>query len=409
MHISELSIRNYKNLYNNKFLRDDKITTIIGENGTGKTNIFQALRLLLDSSNRMFLTEDSFSTFLGNAKGHWIIISAKFENVGDSVEEIHLKPLEDNSGILTLIYRPKKQIRIKLHSLSEEITKTNDPILKSAIIEELTDYINKIDIRNDYELKRTVTKVFDFLSDDEYSKIVGDFENFIFVDPEIQDDKNIIGNNDIGFQSYINVTFIPAIRDVTAELTNDNNFFFCLLKNISEKVDASEWEQFENHIKNINEGLSDIKEFTDFINEVDELTRKTVGDIYTTNIQLNMDLPSKRNNLMKYFTLKGKEDEAIYGLYNRSLGDNNIIYFALKLAESKMKFGHSTKVYNLLLIEEPEAHIHKFLQETLFKGIRDQQEGYQLMISTHSVHISESSKISSMIVLDKNNKKAKVP
>lgn len=90
MHISELSIRNYKNLYENKFLFDDKITTIIGENGTGKTNIFHTLRLLLDQDNRMFLTEDSFSSILKNPKGHWIIISAKFENVGDSVEETYL-------------------------------------------------------------------------------------------------------------------------------------------------------------------------------------------------------------------------------------------------------------------------------------------------------------------------------
>ena len=43
----------------------------------------------------MFLTEDSFSSILKNPKGHWIIISAKFENVGDSVEETYLNPLDD--------------------------------------------------------------------------------------------------------------------------------------------------------------------------------------------------------------------------------------------------------------------------------------------------------------------------
>lgn len=401
MYISEISVRNFKNLAKNKFILDNQITTVIGENGTGKTNLFHILRHLLDSSNRMFLSEESFSSVLGNPKGHWIIMSVKFKDVGNSVEEIHLKPMEDNSGIYSLIFRPKKQVRIELHRISEEI-KISNPSEKQNKIVEIKKYISNIDFMDDYEVKRSVTTIFNFLDDSIYNNIVGDFETYSFPDVELQDDKNLIGNNDMNFQNYINVTFIPAIRDVTAELTNNNNFLSRMLKNISEKVNNDEWDRFETSISQINKGLSEIEQFTSFIDEVDELTRKTVGNVYSTNVKLNMEIPSNRSNLMRYFTLKGKEEESIYGLYNRSLGDNNIIYFALKLAESKMRFGNTKKIYNLLLIEEPEAHIHKFLQESLFKGIRDQNDGYQLIISTHSVHISEASKLSSMIVLDKN-------
>lgn len=394
-------------MHKNKFLLDEKITTIIGENGTGKTNIFHALRFLLESNNRMFINEDTFSSLLGNPKGHWIIISATFQDVGDRVEEIHLKPMEDKSAIYTFLFRPIKQVRIKMHSLSNEVMQAENELLKSQKIAELRQYINRIDIRSDYEIKRTVTTIFNFLSDDEYSRVVGDFNELVFPDPEIQDDKRIIGNDDIDFLKFANITFIPAIRDVNSELTNSNNFLSRMLKNVSENVEPSQWQKFEEHIIDINKDLSDIKEFNDFIDDVDKLTRETVGDIYTSNVQLNMEIPSKRANLMRYFSLKGKEEDAVYDLYNRSLGDNNIVYFALKLAESRMNFGHSNKVYNLLLIEEPEAHIHKFLQETLFKGIRNQQGDYQLIISTHSVHISESSKISSMLVLEKNGKSVK--
>lgn len=400
MYISELRIRNFKNLISNKFKFDSHITTIIGENGTGKTNIFHALRHLLDSSCRMFLSEESFSSSLRNPKGHWIIISAKFEEVGDSIEEISLKPNENNLGIFTLIFRPKKQVRIELHRMSEEM-KSCQLSDKQHKIQEIRKYINNIDILNDYEVKRSVSTIFNFLDDSIYNNVVGDFESLCFPDVENQDDKAIVGNSDLNFQDYVNVTFIPAIRDVTTELTNNNNFLARMLKNISEKVNNEEWEKFEENIAHINDGLSQIDQFTHFIDEVDELTRKTVGSIYSTNVKLSMEIPNSRSNLMKYFTLKGEEDGSIYGLYNRSLGDNNIIYFALKLTESKMRFGNTRKVYNLLLIEEPEAHIHKFLQESLFSGIRKQKDEYQLIISTHSVHISESSKLSSMIVLDK--------
>ena len=49
MHITKLSLVNYRNFKNVKFLFNKGINTIIGENGSGKTNLFRAMRLLLDN------------------------------------------------------------------------------------------------------------------------------------------------------------------------------------------------------------------------------------------------------------------------------------------------------------------------------------------------------------------------
>jgi len=403
MFISQLRVRNFKNLYKNEFFFDRNINTIIGENGTGKTNIFYALRFILENNPRLFFTEEHFTNRLPVIKGQWIILSVKFEDVGESVEEVGLQANEKKEGFFTLIFRPKMIIRTNLHKLSLDAHSETDKDAKKQKFEQLVYYINKIDFRNDYETIKRVSNVFDFLNDDEYKKIVGDFDSLIFPETEIQDNKKLIGNQDSGFSSSINVTFIPAIRDVTNELTNENNFLARILKNISDEVADEEWNKFEEGISNVNNELSKINAFVDFVSNVSEVTKKTVGDVYSTNIELKMEMPNKRTNIVKYFTLKGKEDDAVLGLYNRSLGDNNIIYFALKLVESRLSFGHSKKIFNLMLIEEPEAHIHKFLQESLFSGIRDNNSDYQLMLSTHSVHISESSKISSLIVLDKTD------
>ena len=43
MYISKVSLVNYRNFKNNKFLFNNNINTIIGENGSGKTNIGLAL------------------------------------------------------------------------------------------------------------------------------------------------------------------------------------------------------------------------------------------------------------------------------------------------------------------------------------------------------------------------------
>ena len=50
MHISKVSLVNYRNFKNASFLFNEGINTVIGENGAGKTNLFKAIRLLLDDS-----------------------------------------------------------------------------------------------------------------------------------------------------------------------------------------------------------------------------------------------------------------------------------------------------------------------------------------------------------------------
>lgn len=78
MYISKVSLINYRNFRNNKFLFNNNINTIIGENGSGKTNLFRAIRLLLDDNLLKYsykLDESDFCRGLGDWRGHWIIIS----------------------------------------------------------------------------------------------------------------------------------------------------------------------------------------------------------------------------------------------------------------------------------------------------------------------------------------------
>ena len=91
MHITKLSLVNYRNFYNVKLLFNKGINTIIGENGSGKTNLFRAMRLLLDSSMPRFATklaEGDFCRALGDWRGHWIIISLEFDDIaGDEASQ----------------------------------------------------------------------------------------------------------------------------------------------------------------------------------------------------------------------------------------------------------------------------------------------------------------------------------
>ena len=84
MHISRLQLVNYRNFERANVVFRKGINTIIGENGSGKTNLFRAMRLLLDDNllrAAYRLDEGDFHRGLPNWRGHWIIISLEFDEV----------------------------------------------------------------------------------------------------------------------------------------------------------------------------------------------------------------------------------------------------------------------------------------------------------------------------------------
>lgn len=50
MHISKMTLVNYRNFSNTTLKFQRGVNTIIGENGSGKSNILRAIRLLLDDT-----------------------------------------------------------------------------------------------------------------------------------------------------------------------------------------------------------------------------------------------------------------------------------------------------------------------------------------------------------------------
>ena len=104
MHIAKLTLVNYRNFASADLMFTKGVNTIIGENGSGKTNLFRAIRLLLDDSmsrSASRLEEADFHRGLDNWRGHWIIISLEFDEVGpdEAIQALFLHgsgwPLQD--------------------------------------------------------------------------------------------------------------------------------------------------------------------------------------------------------------------------------------------------------------------------------------------------------------------------
>ncbi|EFN7940296.1 chromosome segregation protein SMC, partial [Escherichia coli] len=132
MYIKKLAIRNYKNFRSSNFyFVKDSVNTIIGENASGKTNLFNAMRLILDDSlpmnSRILLNED-FYHGLNEPFGHWIVITLYFDDLSESEEEQVIANYTINDGNekatkegnYTFIYRPRYHIRQKLFELTSD-------------------------------------------------------------------------------------------------------------------------------------------------------------------------------------------------------------------------------------------------------------------------------------------------
>lgn len=396
MHISQLTLVNYRNFPRAKLTFTKGVNTIIGENGSGKTNLFRAIRLLLDDSmsrSAFRLDVSDFHRGLGDWRGHWIVISLEFEEISadESVQALFLHgtgvlPTVDRATY-NLIFRPKKDIRLRLAALSDDDVTALDATRQSIQI-------------TDYETVITGRSTADLADEASYKEIVGDFENCIF-GKEVDDPR--IGARLPSFLSIANeisFTYIQALRDVVAEFHNNRtNPLLALLKSKSGDISAATMAPIVAWVQRLNESIVALRDVQDVRADIRETIKAAAGETYSPNsLSIRSDLPEEADKLFQSLKLfVGESDDAYEGdIHELSLGGANLIFLTLKLLEFQYQRANQS-IANFLVVEEPEAHIHTHIQKTLFDRIA--YNDTQIIYSTHSPQISEVSNIRSINVL----------
>ncbi len=399
MHISKLTLVNYRNFERAKLRFNKGVNTIIGENGAGKTNVLRAIRLLLDDNMvraSYRLSESDFYRGLNTWRGQWIIISIEFEEISadEAIQAlfVHGTGIGQATGMLTratynLIFRPNKQIRMNLASLKE-----HDIVGMNAILDRIT--------IEDYETLFTGRSVADFADPAVYLRIVGDFNNAIFGrDVEYPE----LGTRIPGMLSVskeVSFTFIQALRDVVSEFhSNRTNPLLTLLKSKSGQLDPLQFQPIVESARELNvtiEKLDDVQKVrSDILNTIHGAAGQTYAP---SSLSIKSDLPDEADMLFQSLKLFVGEFDEYYlgGIHELSLGGANLIFLTLKLLE--FKYQHDRQALaNFLLIEEPESHLHTHVQKTLFDRIG--YAGAQIIYSTHSTHISEVSNVQNVNIL----------
>lgn len=395
MHITELRIRNFRNFLIARFSFSEGLNTLIGENGSGKTNVLHALRLVLDESlerNAIYLRETDFCRDLPSWRGEWIVISAEFAELdpseGCQLLKHHTGHMDGtNTGTCTYLFRPNREVRKRLFELRGQIDEIQK-VLKSLTV-------------NDYEPCFTGRGTGNLLDNEVYRAWAGDPTTGEYPDPE-KDDENVLGVRVKGVYEEVACTFVRALRDVVTELRGYRNSpLLNLLRGMESEIEIAEADRITGQVRALNKDISSLEEIKHLAAGIEGALKKAVGYTYGPNVTIESALPDSMEKLLqRLVVLVGDSLGSEYRgeLQEQSLGAANLIYLALKLLEYELKLS-TDRVAHFFLIEEPEAHIHTHIQKTLFSNLPSKKT--QVIVSTHSTHISSAAKIASVNVLAK--------
>lgn len=414
MYLSNLQIRNFRNYGSESFKFTKETNTIIGENDAGKTNALTALRILLDDSyyysNKTLKESDFFSEIDGGWRGEWIIIAATFEGITeeeldnevfaslsvnsakkiDDVENTNaLRGLISNTsvekGSINLYIRPNKNIRKQLFNAKDDIILYDE--IRSSI--RLTDY----------EFFYTSKSNIDFLHDDNYYQLMGDLNSYEATDPDDDDEALLGAKIDMSdVFKHISVVYIDALRDVLREMKKHRNPVKRIVETIESKISVENIDTLKLIIQNLNTTITNVPEIKNIGDDLNRQLNGILGSVYSPNLLLSSTLSDDMSSLAKFLSMRPEEDIDLDLL---GLGHLNIIYLALKIVE--FEACRSRELLNIMLIEEPEAHIHHHIQKTLFEGLSLEKTYTQILMTTHSVHLAEASEISKMNILKSFN------
>lgn len=355
MHLSYLSIKNYRGIELLELNFDPNINIIIGENGCNKSAVIDAIRLLYN-------------------------IGEPIRDISVSISDFHEKATKDGDHIKIEV---AKQITITYHF--KGLTNAQ----KGAFYEYMV--IDPENNENDYA-KITLN----------YEDRNGKFPKFTYSTGDVEGQRADYKTFDL-FQHY----YLGALRDSTKDLLSSrSNILGRVIKRFVDREGSK--ADIEQIMKTANDELLE----RDEVKQTREGVNNNLAGIFKAfednkiGLQIEQSKTEYIVNAIKPFLPHNRDtlkDEGFY-LWQNSLGFNNLIYIATVLGDIKEQVADDGTPHFALLIEEPEAHLHPQLQLSLYNFLEqaNQSDNSQLFITSHSPTLTSKVPLKNLILLEKN-------
>ena len=400
MYISNIHIENYRGFSDLSVDFKDGINILIGPNNSGKSNLLRALALIFDGKFRKQLSVDDFynGITLSTLKQHSpkIVVTVTLSQSDD--EDLMGDELVTVSSWLVKLEKPYSAKLQYEFFLPEEY--------ESIYIESIQNVSSTSEVwtRIDNSFIRLYV----------YKIWGGNPENQMQADSE--------GLSKFDFQ------FLDAIRDVERDMFSGKN---TLLKSVIDffldyDIKSDKALSSEEQTQKISKRRRDFKEKSDIL--VDVLKKRLENGrnqilSYADHVGASFDNSKptfegaiSENEVSSILQLLVQQETGMrIPIGNNGLGYNNLIFMSLLLAKMQIDadgtyLGSNAKVFPILAIEEPEAHLHPTMQFQFVKFLKDNlrdKKVRQVFITSHSTHITSSARLDDLICLYKLNNKVK--
>jgi len=358
MNIKNITIKNFRNFKDFSIDFSKGFQTIIGENNIGKSNLYWAIRLILDrdlSYNARNLDMKDFHGFKKEVT------------------------IDDHVIISIELYSEKLASFPTFHSF-----KTSDTTARiTYLFAHNCKFIEDEEIPPQIELSQFKWQLF------------GSGNSLVIED--------ILTLQSIRFSDLdgINLYYINAFRNINSDLHGSTKSL--LSKYCQSRTDTkTELESVKSILKKSSTELNGLGFIPDIAENIQKKGQSIAGQYFSFPISIsflsNYDIDAW-SQLNLYYSPESDNNVPIQTL---GLGQKNILYLSLFIAE--LENSSNNHEINILLIEEPEAHLHPQLQKILFSNLNDLKTT-QVFMTSHSTHIASDCDYKNLSILFRNTKK----
>ncbi|GAB2209084.1 ATP-dependent endonuclease [Roseibium sp. ROS1] len=363
MQISRVVIRNFRSFEHLDVPITAGTTCVIGENNAGKTNLLHAIRLCVDaglSSTYRTLAPNDIHSTVDIADPSQVLIGLEITDfAGKTNEEALVGAWQHRPGVARLIYR----------------------------------YRPKLSVREDLDTGEI--EAGDLTAEDYHWEINGGG------DPA-RDLADIEWNEDVGtsirfgdLQSFM-VVCLPALRDVESDLRQYRGSPLARLIEAME-IDDAERERLLDALRTANAEIAAADTIDEIATAIDSSLKEVTGPAFSMDVGLGLAEPSFQAIIRALRILLTNAAMTDFDPSSNGLGLNNILYVSILIEYFRKRIDQAKSAGQIILFEEPEAHLHPQLQLTLYKALSALP--FQSILTTHSTHITANAPLASYIVL----------
>ena len=403
MYISRLSIKNYRT-FKDFTIKLKPLTLIIGENNVGKSNLLDCIGLIFGQEvsyfKRRVLEVADFNYDVVTAfKKEILDVSIPPDKIlfPEITISVDLTEWDDDQETVIADWYSTPDLKIAT------LTYVFAPHAKFDRINEIRQQREFID---NYK-KDPTTQDFDSLPESAQLDLI----NF----PVSKYHYNIYGGsgtNTLAGGYHLNqlrFELLDALRDACSELVASHNNK--LLFRILNAKDEAEYQDLKSQLVGLQKAVDENKSLQDIKDGISKQLDKIslVTDETSNLVNLIFTLPDVSDLLKKISLIYGDNPVKIE---RNGTGRNNLLFISLVLSYIEDVTRAQSAYFRIVGLEEPESHLHPNLQdhlahniETLIKveGKQDLRKDIQLLITSHSTHITTKVNFENTVVLYKKD------